>query len=124
MCGDGVALFETSSHWLQMATHHPGTVAVIFVAQRSANDEAGYREAASAMDALAAQQPGYIGIDSVRGTDGLGITVSYWTNEYAAKAWRDHPEHAAIREQGRENWYLSYDLHVTTVTRSYDWTKI
>jgi heme-degrading monooxygenase HmoA len=106
-----------------MATLPPGTVAVIFVAQRTTDDDAGYGAAAVAMDALAAEQPGYVGIDSVRGTDGLGITVSYWADDAAAKAWRDHPDHAAIRDQGRERWYAHYDLHVTEVTRSYDWVK-
>ena len=106
-----------------MTTCAPGTIAVIFVAQRSVGDDVAYRAAAEEMDALAATQPGYIGIDSVRGADGLGITVSYWTDDEAAIGWRDHPRHAAIRDQGRGIWYTRYDLHVAAVTRSYDWTK-
>jgi heme-degrading monooxygenase HmoA len=100
-----------------------GTVSVIFVAQRTNTDDAGYAAAAIAMVELAAQQPGYIGMDSVRGADGLGITVSYWSSDTAAKAWRDHPEHAAIRDAGRDRWYCDYSLHVAEVTRSYDWQK-
>jgi heme-degrading monooxygenase HmoA len=106
-----------------MTTHAPKTIAVIFVAQRSLDDEVGYHAAAKEMDALAAAQLGYVGIDSVRGTDGLGITVSYWADEAAAKNWRDHPRHTAIRDQGRGKWYTFYDLHVAQVTRSYDWSK-
>ena len=106
-----------------MTTNAPGTIAVIFVAQHSLEDDAGYSAAAKEMDALAATQPGYLGIDTVRGADGLGITVSYWTDDTAAKGWRDHPRHAAIRDQGRGIWYTHYDLHVATVTRSYDWAK-
>lgn len=106
-----------------MTTHSPGTVAVIFIAQRTLDDDAGYRAAAEQMDALAATQPGYAGIDSVRGTDGFGITVSYWADDASAKAWRDHPEHKAIRDTGRGRWYARYDLHVAEVTRSYDWSK-
>ena len=41
----------------------------------------------------------------------------------AAKAWRDQPEHTAIRDAGRDRWYSWYDLHVASVTRSYDWVK-
>jgi heme-degrading monooxygenase HmoA len=106
-----------------MTTRPPGTIAVIFVAQRSLDDDAGYSMAAAEMDALASTQPGYIGIDSVRSADGLGITVSYWADDASAKAWRDHPRHTAIRDQGRGVWYTRYDLHVAEVTRSYDWTK-
>ncbi len=99
------------------------TISVIFVAQRTDADAIGYAQAAAAMDELAAQQEGYIGMDSVRSADGLGITVSYWTSDADAKAWRDHPEHAAIRDAGRNRWYSNYSLHVAKVTRSYDWQK-
>ena len=40
-----------------------------------------------------------------------------------ASTWRDHPEHAAIRDAGRDRWYSDYSLHVAQVTRSYDWKK-
>lgn len=96
---------------------------MIFIAQRTSLDEEGYARAANAMDALAAQQPGYLGMDSVRGHNGLGITVSYWRADADAKAWRDHAEHAAIRDAGRDRWYTHYSLHVAEVTRSYDWQK-
>jgi heme-degrading monooxygenase HmoA len=104
-----------------MTSHPFGTIAVIFTAQRTDFNDAGYDEAAAKMEALAAVQPGYIGIDSVRGADGLGITVSYWSDENAAKYWRDHPEHTVIRDAGRHRWYSQYSLHVAAITRSYDW---
>ncbi len=106
-----------------MTTQTTGTIAVIFVAQRTGQDEAGYQTAAENMVALAATQPGYIGIDSVRGDGGLGITVSYWRDDDAAKAWRDNAEHSAIRDAGRDIWYSHYSLHVAAIVRSYDWEK-
>lgn len=98
-----------------------GQIAVIFVNHRTSEDDAGYAAAAAAMDALAAEQPGYRGIDSVRGADGIGITVSYWADEASAIAWRNDPEHAAMREAGRGRWYRWYRLHVAEVGRSYGW---
>ncbi len=98
-----------------------GAIAVIFIAQRTDADEQGYGVAAAAMDALAATQPGYLGIDSVRNADGFGITVSYWADEASAVAWRANAEHAAIREIGRERWYAHYRLIVTQAVRSYRW---
>ncbi|QKR98896.1 antibiotic biosynthesis monooxygenase [Sphingomonas sp. CL5.1] len=100
-----------------------GQVAVIFVSQRTAADGAGYAAAAAAMDALAARQPGYRGVDSTRDADGFGITVSYWGSEAEALAWRDHPEHAAIRARGRAEWYERYQVIVTRVERGYAWTR-
>lgn len=108
---------------LKMTTHQNGTIAVIFTSRRMPDDGGDYNLAASAMDALAAEQPGYCGIDSVRDAAGFGITVSYWASDADAKAWRDHPEHAAIRDQGREKWYRSYSLHVAQIERSYDWNR-
>lgn len=100
-----------------------GQVAVIFVSQRTSADGVGYAAAAAAMDALAARQPGYRGVDSARDADGLGITVSYWASEAEALAWRAHPEHAAIRARGRADWYESYQVIVTRVERGYGWTR-
>jgi heme-degrading monooxygenase HmoA len=100
-----------------------GQIAVIFVSERTGDDDAGYALAAAAMAALAAEQPGYCGIESVRGADGLGITVSYWADEASATAWRDHPEHEAIRDRGRARWYTRYEVIVTEVTRAYRWAR-
>lgn len=106
-----------------MAKLARGTISVIFVAQRTGADADGYARAAEMMVELAAQQEGFIHMDAVRGSDGLGITVSYWTCEESAKAWRDHPEHVVIRDAGRDRWYSDYSLHVAQITRSYDWQK-
>lgn len=106
-----------------MATLPKGTIAVMFVAQRIADDDEGYADAAAAMVALAERQAGYLGMDSTRGADGLGITISYWASDAHAKAWRDNGEHALIRDAGRGRWYAHYSLHVAEITRSYDWQK-
>ncbi|MBB5713418.1 antibiotic biosynthesis monooxygenase family protein [Sphingomonas aerophila] len=106
-----------------MNTDRVGQIAVIFVSRRTGADEEGYRAASARMDDLAARQPGYCGIDAVRGSDGVGITVSYWSDDAAARAWRDQAEHAATRDQGRERWYDWYTLTVATVTRGYAWTR-
>lgn len=100
-----------------------GQIAVIFVSQRTGEDAEGYGAAAEAMAALAAAQPGYAGVDSVRDEGGLGITVSYWADDASARAWRDNPEHARIRDQGRARWYDWYVLEVTRVERGYRWSR-
>lgn len=105
--------------------HHDrsGAVAVIFLSTRTGDDPDGYAAAAETMDRLAAAQPGYLGVDSARGPGGVGLTVSYWADEAAALAWRDHPEHAAIRDRGRERWYADYRVDVARVERSYAWRR-
>lgn len=100
-----------------------GVVAVIFISKRSQYDAEGYAAAAAEMGAAAARFPGYVGIHSARGEDGVGITVSYWENEAAARAWKEDAAHAAIRDKGRARWYEWYELIVAEVTRSYSWSK-
>ena len=107
-------------------------VAVIFASVRLADgtlgsigsmDEAGYGEMADRMDALSREQPGYLGIDSARGADGLGITVSYWATEADAVAWKQVADHLGAQRLGRERWYREYTTRVATVTRSYAWQR-
>lgn len=107
-----------------MTQRPAGEIAVIFVSEVTGIDRRGYAAATTAMAALAAAQPGYRGMDSARGDDGLGITISYWTDEAAAVAWRSNAEHAAIRDRGRGVWYRCYSLHVAQISRSYDWEKV
>ena len=106
-----------------MLLHPKDSIAVIFCALRTATDEEGYQAAATTMSELAARQPGYLGQDHARSADGFGITISYWRDDASARAWRDHPDHAVIREQGRGQWYSAYSLHVARVERGYDWQK-
>jgi heme-degrading monooxygenase HmoA len=100
-----------------------GQIAVIFVSQRTGAEDAEYAAAAAAMAELAAVQPGYAGVDSVRDAQGLGITISYWTDDASAIAWRDHPEHSRIRDAGRARWYDWYTLEVSRVERGYRWSR-
>jgi uncharacterized protein (DUF952 family)/heme-degrading monooxygenase HmoA len=97
--------------------------AVIFTNQRTGVDDDGYLAMAERMDALAATQPGYVGIDSVRGADGAGITVSYWVDDDAARAWKRNAEHELAQSLGRSRWYDRYRLRVATVERGYAFVR-
>lgn len=94
-------------------------VAVIFVNQRTPVEGEAYGQTADAMVALAEQQPGYLGHDSVRGADGLGITVSYWTDEAAIIAWKNVGAHRAAQIAGMKRWYAAYTTHIAKVERAY-----
>lgn len=91
--------------------------AVIFTSKlRSSAD--GYGDAADRMVALAQNEPGFLGIESARGTDGVGITVSYWDSLDAIAKWREHAEHKLVQARGREQFYERYSLSVSRVVRS------
>ena len=100
----------------------PPYFAVIFTSQRTPGD-AGYGDMASRMATLAAEQPGYLGVESARGEDGLGVTVSYWRSEADIAAWRRNAEHQIARDTGRSDWYQHYTLRVAKVERAYTWAR-
>ncbi|WP_426157593.1 antibiotic biosynthesis monooxygenase family protein [Pseudomonas sp. TSRC2-2] len=92
--------------------------AVIFTSTRTEGDN-GYAAAAQRMAELVLEQPGFLGVESVRAADGVGITVSYWQSEAAILAWRDHPEHRLIQARGRSAWYSAFHTRVCRVEREY-----
>jgi heme-degrading monooxygenase HmoA len=95
----------------------PPYTAVIFTSTRTEGDQ-GYTVMGERMQELAKAQPGYLGYESVR-EGAFGITVSYWTDDDAAAAWKQVHEHAITQERGRTTWYADYRVHVATVTRAY-----
>ncbi len=97
-------------------TPEPPYYAVIFTNQRTEGDE-GYGAMADRMVELAAEQPGFLGVELVR--DGLGITVSYWESLEAIKHWKQNAEHQEAQRLGHEKWYASFKLRIAKVERDY-----
>jgi heme-degrading monooxygenase HmoA len=96
--------------------------AVIFSSLRSESVD-GYDEMSRRMEELARKQAGFLGIESARGADGFGITVSYWSDEAAIAAWKQNAEHLMAQSRGRGEWYSVYSVRVARVERSYGWTR-
>ena len=100
------------------ATPQPPYYAVIFTSQHNDN-RSGYDDTAKRMVELAAQQLGFLGAESVRDAQGVGITVSYWQDETAIAAWKQHAEHRLAQERGKCDWYAAYHVRVAKVERTY-----
>ena len=99
-------------------TPNPPYSVAIFTSLRTEADDEGYAAAADEMMALAAEQPGYLGVETVRDSStGFGITISYWTDEAAIAAWRNHAEHRIVRRLGREQWYRAFRVRVGRIER-------
>jgi heme-degrading monooxygenase HmoA len=96
----------------------PPYYAVIFTSLRT-EGERGYGRMAERMVELAAQQPGFLGVESARNPGGLGITVSYWASEEAIAAWKANAEHQIAQETGKRTWYADYCVRVAKVEREY-----
>jgi heme-degrading monooxygenase HmoA len=99
-------------------TPDPPYFAVIFTSTRTAVDE-GYGAMAGRMVELARSQPGFLGVESARGDDGLGITVSYWASEADIAAWKANTEHRIAQIAGNKKWYEAFEVRVAKVERAY-----
>jgi heme-degrading monooxygenase HmoA len=91
--------------------------AVIFTSLRRQQDGDDYAAMAERMLELSRQQPGFLGVESVRDESGLGITVSYWQSLEAIAAWKQNAEHLVAQRLGREQWYERFALRVCRVER-------
>ena len=98
-------------------TPKPPYYAVIFTSLRTPGDN-GYGQMAQRMLELSATMPGFLGIESARSTDGLGITVSYWRSEADIANWKQNAEHLVAQRLGQERWYADFALRVAKVERA------
>ena len=78
---------------------------------------------AKKMVELAVQQPGYVGVESVRDASGHGITISYWESEEAILGWKKHADHQIAQQYGRKEAYDWYDLKICQVLRERKFEK-
>ena len=98
-------------------TPEPPYFAVIFTSRRTDVDD-GYGAMGDRMVELASQQPGFLGVESVRDASGLGITVSYWSSLEAIAAWKANAEHRVAQNSGKRKWYEHFELRVARVERA------
>ena len=100
------------------STPQPPYYAVIFTSLLC-NEAEGYGDMAAEMNALAAKQPGFLGVESARDGSVFGITVSYWKDEASILAWKSNADHRWAQKLGKEKWYQSYSLRIARVERAY-----
>ncbi len=94
--------------------------AVIFTSMLTEKTK-GYSEMAHKMEALAKQQPGYLGFESAR--EKLGVTISYWESLEAIKQWKENLDHLDAQQKGRDQWYRWYKTRICKVEREYEFRQ-
>lgn len=104
-------------------TPAPPYYAVIFTSRRTVGDDQAYGAMAEKMVDLGKRYDGFLGLESVRGADGVGITVSYWRDEAAILAWKRDTEHQKAQRGGRAAWYERFEVRVARVERAYGFAR-
>ena len=98
------------------STPEPPYYAVIFTSHRT-EVENGYAEMSDKMAELASHQPGFLGLESAR--EGIGITVSYWSDIDSVKKWKKNFEHLEAQRSGHKAWYSAFKVRISKVERDY-----
>lgn len=97
-------------------TPAPPYYAVIFTSIK--NEDKKYDEIAEQMLKLVQNEPGFLGIESVR--EDIGISVSYWKNLESIANWKKNIEHQAAQRLGQQSFYKVYKVRICKVERDYE----
>ena len=99
---------------------------VIFTSLRSEQSDGeddAYAATANRMIELAAQQDGFLGVESVRDSQRVGITVSYWRDLDSIRNWHNVAEHKDAQSRGRSQWYSCFKVRICRVEREYGFDR-
>jgi heme-degrading monooxygenase HmoA len=95
-------------------------VVIVFRSRLRAGIEQDITADGARMHELASAMPGFVSYKDFAAEDGENATiVEFDTLEHLA-AWRDHPEHKAVQQRGRERYFSEYRIQVCTPVRAYD----
>lgn len=96
-------------------------IAVIFEVEPRAGQQDAYLDAAAQLRPLLQEIDGFISIERFQSLSNPGklLSLSYWRDEAAVKAWRNLEAHRATQARGREQIFADYSLRVAQVVRAY-----
>jgi heme-degrading monooxygenase HmoA len=96
-------------------------IAVLFELQPAPGCEEAYFAIAAALKDELATMDGFISVERFQSLSRPGhfLSLSWWRDEAAVRAWRCQPRHRAAQQQGRSHLFTDYRLRVATVVRDY-----
>jgi len=96
-------------------------IAVMFEVQPSSEGHAEYLERAAQLGPMLAQVDGFISVERFESlsTKGKLLSLSFWRDEEAVRAWREQEPHRAAQTAGRAGVFDDYRLRVASVIRDY-----
>ncbi|MEX1081005.1 MAG: antibiotic biosynthesis monooxygenase [Halofilum sp. (in: g-proteobacteria)] len=52
-------------------------------------------------------------------TPGKYVSISFWRDEEAVRAWREHGEHRLVQQRGKDEIFADFRISVASVERQY-----
>jgi heme-degrading monooxygenase HmoA len=96
-------------------------IAIIFEAKPHPGQKQAYLDAAEVLRPLLADIDGFISIERFESLTEPGkiLSLSYWRDEDAVRAWRNVEPHRRIQAAARRQIFADYRLRVAQVLRDY-----
>lgn len=96
-------------------------IAVIFEVVPAEGETGHYLDYAGALAADLREVDGFISAERFQSLSEPGklLSLSFWRDEAAVTAWRNHPVHRATQARGRLGLFRHYRLWVAAVVRDY-----
>ena len=96
-------------------------IAVLFEAEVTPASQERYLALAAELKPLLAQIDGFISIERFQSLADPArlLSLSFWRDEAAVKAWRNSEQHRAAQSLGRNGAFDNYRLRIASVVRDY-----
>ena len=100
-------------------------IAVIFEVWPKEGHTGAYLDIAAGLKPLLAEQDGFISVERFRSITDPGkiLSLSFFRDEEAVAAWRNHERHRATQAAGRGGIFDDYRLRIASVIRDYGMTE-
>ncbi len=100
-------------------------IAVIFEVCPHPHAKDDYLSIAAKLGPMLTSMDGFISIERFQSLSEPGkiLSLSFWRDEAAVKAWRNTEEHRAAQSMGRAGIFADYRLRIAAVVRDYGLTE-
>jgi heme-degrading monooxygenase HmoA len=96
-------------------------VVVIFRTRLRPGVEKEVEEIGRRLYGLASAMPGFISYHEYGAADGESVAIVEFDSPETLAAWREHPEHKAAQELGRQKYFSEYRIQVCSPIREYSY---
>jgi heme-degrading monooxygenase HmoA len=100
-------------------------IAVIFEVWPAEGERQHYLDLAAALRAELERVDGFLSVERFQSLTEPSklLSLSFWRDEEAVRAWRNRPPHRATQGKGRAGVFANYRLRVASVLRDYGMTE-
>jgi heme-degrading monooxygenase HmoA len=96
-------------------------VVVVFEVMMKEGRSQEYFDIAARLKPELEQIDGFISVERFESMSKPGryVSISFWRDEAAVQAWREHAEHRWAQQQGKEEIFADFRISVASIERQY-----